>query len=478
MVLIGSTGGSLSITSDLNVGGTGTFSGNVVLGATGTNTKVNGDSTFSGSVVMGGTATLSSNLLVGGTSNFSGRVAIGATASLTNDLLVAGKLGIGTTNPTNIVQVGTGSKFRIANTNSDYSQIGTDNQEDTVNTRIVINGYNNSSRPGRIEYRSTANGTIMAHRFLSNVINRFIIWGNGFVSVGNIESFTNRSYMEISGSFNATENFGGGGASYNYSLWLSHGIRASSNSLVTGSIIANSHPTYSDIRIKKNIQVIDDNISLHKLRRIEPKSYLYVDNRTNDKSVFGFIAQDVKKEFPEAVDLLYLSIPNHYKLCDYEILDENHYKIFTDVSGLILNQNKIVCLDKTGAQVDLIIEDITSDFIIVKLITKLELNDKIQLYGTYVDDFHTLNKDYLFTINFSATQELDRMLEWHTKEVDRSVCGDASTVYGPSLLTQIKQLQIENQSLKSQIQDLQNENIQTKSKLLELETKLNQLLSN
>jgi hypothetical protein len=31
-------------------------------------------------------------------------------------------------------------------------------------------------------------------------------------------------------------------------------------------------------------------------------------------------------------------------------------------------------------------------------------------YGTKVSDFHTLNKDYLFTLNFAATQELDRRL--------------------------------------------------------------------
>ncbi|NBP01510.1 MAG: hypothetical protein EBU90_15495, partial [Proteobacteria bacterium] len=31
-------------------------------------------------------------------------------------------------------------------------------------------------------------------------------------------------------------------------------------------------------------------------------------------------------------------------------------------------------------------------------------------YGTKVNDFHTLNKDYLFTLNFAATQELDRRL--------------------------------------------------------------------
>jgi chaperonin cofactor prefoldin len=49
------------------------------------------------------------------------------------------------------------------------------------------------------------------------------------------------------------------------------------------------------------------------------------------------------------------------------------------------------------------------------------------------------------------------MIDWHTKEVDRSVCGDATTVYGQSLLTQIKTLQSENESLKSRVTSLETQ---------------------
>ena len=34
--------------------------------------------------------------------------------------------------------------------------------------------------------------------------------------------------------------------------------------------------------------------------------------------------------------------------------------------------------------------------------------DNVFCYGREVDDFHTISKDKLFALNFSATQELDR----------------------------------------------------------------------
>ena len=38
-------------------------------------------------------------------------------------------------------------------------------------------------------------------------------------------------------------------------------------------------------------------------------------------------------------------------------------------------------------------------------------NTKLFVYGTEVEDFHTLNKEYIFTLNVCATQELHRRIE-------------------------------------------------------------------
>jgi hypothetical protein len=55
--------------------------------------------------------------------------------------------------------------------------------------------------------------------------------------------------------------------------------------------------TRSDIRLKKNIDDLNDN-HLDKLDKLLPKSYNF---KKDDIKHFGFIAQDVEKEFPSLV---------------------------------------------------------------------------------------------------------------------------------------------------------------------------------
>jgi hypothetical protein len=70
-------------------------------------------------------------------------------------------VGIGTNNPSNILQVGDGARLRISNSVSDYSVIGTKDVDDATNTRIVISG-NTRGAPyaGNIEYISTSGSHI------------------------------------------------------------------------------------------------------------------------------------------------------------------------------------------------------------------------------------------------------------------------------------------------------------------------------
>ena len=68
-----------------------------------------------------------------------------------------------------------------------------------------------------------------------------------------------------------------------------------------------------------------------------------------------------------------------------------------------------------------------------------------------------MKKDIIYAINFSATQELDRLMDWHTNEVDRSISGDATLVYGQSLLTRIKTLEQQKTALETRVSNLETE---------------------
>jgi hypothetical protein len=71
----------------------------------------------------------------------------------------AGYVGIGTTNPANILQVGGGGRLRISNSTTDYTLIGTDDVDGTTNTRIVMGSSANPDGANNIIYVSAGNGT-------------------------------------------------------------------------------------------------------------------------------------------------------------------------------------------------------------------------------------------------------------------------------------------------------------------------------
>ena len=70
-----------------------------------------------------------------------------------------GNVGIGTTNPANILQVGNAGRLRVANGTTDYSLLGTQDSDGPTNTRIVVSGNTRPSFAGNLEYIATASGS-------------------------------------------------------------------------------------------------------------------------------------------------------------------------------------------------------------------------------------------------------------------------------------------------------------------------------
>ena len=85
----------------------------------------------------------------------------------------------------------------------------------------------------------------------------------------------------------------------------------------SGLIYAASYVGASDERIKHSIRDISDNRSLLKLRDISCCWYGYKDiKKKGNKPTVGFIAQQVKSHFPEAVSLITDIIPNEMRVLD------------------------------------------------------------------------------------------------------------------------------------------------------------------
>lgn len=174
----------------------------------------------------------------------------------------------------------------------------------------------------------------------------------------------------------------------NASIWVDNGAK----------FIASS-----DERIKRDLSKIDDGKALSKVRLIEPHNYKYVDRKMGTMEVFGFIAQQVREHFPEAVTLTRGFIPNIYQMTrpdfrtlslDIPLVQSGRLKVITEKGERILDvhvQEGLVRFKKGS----ILGEDLTRE-------------GEIFVYGFETDDFHTLDKNYLFTLNFAATQEIDR----------------------------------------------------------------------
>jgi hypothetical protein len=213
-------------------------------------------------------------------------------------------------------------------------------------------------------------------------------------SAGSSQNLTNGSYYNTQGiTLNFTGPYGSIGAKFDCAVWTTQYYIVS-----------------SDMRIKEDIQDINDDSALLSILAIEPKTYKYIDKiEKGDNKVYGFIAQQIRDVIPEAVKIEKSYIPNIYLVAEYNsciiTLPSQPTKVIIKVN------DEIKCYDKDNKEIIIeVIEVIDSLTFRIKELGEYT-DTKIFVYGTEVDDFHTLNKDYIFTLNVCATQELHRRIE-------------------------------------------------------------------
>jgi hypothetical protein len=184
-------------------------------------------------------------------------------------------------------------------------------------------------------------------------------------------------------------------AKFNSSIWTANG----------GSVIASS-----DSRIKEDIQDINDDGALQSILAIEPKTYKYIDKVIkSNKKVYGFIAQQIREVIPEATSLQKSYIPNIMLLADY---NNNIIILPSQPIYIIKHNDKIKCYDKDDKEIFVEVAEVVDGLTFkIKEPEKEYTDTKIFVYGTHIDDFHTLDKNYIYTLNVCATQELHRRIE-------------------------------------------------------------------
>jgi len=204
--------------------------------------------------------------------------------------------------------------------------------------------------------------------------------------------------------------------SFTGQAYTTGGVGSSSSSTSTLGIYSNGDlgvvgviRVGSDRRIKENITDVPDNLALEMVKKIPCRYYEYKDKERGTEKTIGFIAQEVKSVFDMAVRLGKDYIPNIQK-------DITHKEWTKTSNGYMLKTNDIVPIE--NKKYKFIVSDsdegkIKKKFIECKNNGFLfeEKYKHIYAYGSEIDDFHTLDKQKLFTLNFSATQELIRKNE-------------------------------------------------------------------
>jgi hypothetical protein len=235
-----------------------------------------------------------------------------------------------------------------------------------------------------------------------------IAQNNGYLGVGT----SSPSYpLHVVGT-------GYGGFGITYYAWGPYtGIAGAAGNVysiyASARIAASEFNAYSDTRMKKNIVDIDDTSALAILRQLEPKRYNYIDEvKRGSTPVWGFIAQQVGQVLDYATKTITDFIPNIYELAN--VGNDNHTVVLqnkTTTDLAVEMKIKIITIDDKPIETN--ITDIidSKTFTVQCDLSEIKHENKVFVYGIEVEDFHTLNKDAIFTIATAALQEVDRELQ-------------------------------------------------------------------
>lgn len=171
---------------------------------------------------------------------------------------------------------------------------------------------------------------------------------------------------------------------------------------------------FSDVRIKKNIQDVDDVSALDTIRLIQPKLYNYIDEGLRGtERVWGFIAQQVKSVMNYAVNTSDEFVPDIFCLSTVGNLSNTSCTLTLPTPPNIIIDEKLRLIMENGCYKDVVVKTVDGNVLTVDC--KIE-QEKIFVYGKNVTDFHTLNKDAIFTVAVAALQEVDRELQTEKQE--------------------------------------------------------------
>jgi hypothetical protein len=268
---------------------------------------------------------------------------------------------------------------------SETGNIGINNINTTYKLRVAGTCYIDSSTT--INSTANINGT--------TTINSSLYVNNGsiYIDDGRIISFGNGSDGKL---------YRSGGQCYievdDYLYFRTTGNDCYTRS---GQYYGYGFNTLSDNRIKKNLENLNNSNALLKILNLKPKSFTYINNNNNYTDSIGFIAQEIESIIPKAVSYTSGFIPNINTYIEY---NDNILTFNLDFDISFLNIGDILLINNENVE----ILNIDRNFV---RIDKTFDKSPVFIYGKKVNDCRNIDKNYIYTLNVCATQELNRKIE-------------------------------------------------------------------
>jgi len=296
-------------------------------------------------------------------------------------------------------------------------------KKSTLNGYLGWGGFNNYGVQSQSTFIIEAFASNAQIALATNSAWRLLVNSNGYVGIGtSVPSYP----LQITGSVNTASQTG-------FLFSKSTIISSIGSSTINASVYANNSVwsgtgffVTSDERIKTNIEDIQDQVALSTIRAIQPKSYNYIDVVTRgSERVYGFLSQQISSVVQNAVRTGSDVIPNVYSDLNVEMYtDENSTNYIycsslseSFVQSLVPYSTTAIFYDANNSKITTTVSSIT-DSTTATFITAESVAPYVDpstaistlfMYGTQVDDLLILNKEYLFTLNLAATQEIDRV---------------------------------------------------------------------
>ncbi|MGV3508137.1 MAG: tail fiber domain-containing protein [Sphingobacteriaceae bacterium] len=166
----------------------------------------------------------------------------------------------------------------------------------------------------------------------------------------------------------------------------------------------------SDLRIKKSVTIADTHTDLALVNKLKVVSYQHKDVFvTGTGLTIGFIAQEVEKTFPQAINTVSNFIPDIYTLSDYTKLQNKVLTVYLKNPHNLKSGDlvRVMTVARETKEVTVCVLDDHS----------FTVNDwtgesnKLFVYGKKVNDYKSVDYQQIFSLGISAIQELSKQVD-------------------------------------------------------------------